>query len=80
MRVDNAPGILLPSNSITEAGLAKDGTSMSQIPTYVTGVPNGTEKVSGEAPKLLKPSTDKDRVCIWLLTLAVRISESARFS
>ncbi|CAJ2503769.1 Uu.00g111630.m01.CDS01 [Anthostomella pinea] len=25
-------------------GLQKDGTSMSQIPTYVTGVPNGTEK------------------------------------
>lgn len=25
-------------------GLEKDGTSMSQIPTYVTGVPNGTEK------------------------------------
>jgi hexokinase len=27
-------------------GLGKDGTSISQIPTYVTGVPNGTEKVS----------------------------------
>ncbi|KAI1819505.1 glucokinase [Xylaria intraflava] len=25
-------------------GLHKDGTSISQIPTYVTGVPNGTEK------------------------------------
>ncbi|KAK8061388.1 hexokinase hxk2 [Apiospora phragmitis] len=25
-------------------GLEQDGTSMSQIPTYVTGVPNGTEK------------------------------------
>ncbi|KAI1337173.1 glucokinase [Xylariaceae sp. FL0016] len=25
-------------------GLQKDGTSMSQIPTYVTAVPNGTEK------------------------------------
>ncbi|KAJ1335938.1 hexokinase [Microdochium nivale] len=25
-------------------GLQKEGTSMSQIPTYVTGVPNGTEK------------------------------------
>ncbi|KAI0475956.1 glucokinase [Xylariaceae sp. FL0804] len=25
-------------------GLEKDGTSMSQIPTYVTGVPNGTEQ------------------------------------
>jgi len=23
-------------------GLEKDGTSMSQIPTYVTAVPNGT--------------------------------------
>ncbi|KUI56073.1 Glucokinase [Cytospora mali] len=27
-----------------ELGLQKDGTSLSQIPTYVTGVPNGTEK------------------------------------
>ncbi|KAL9942779.1 glucokinase [Verticillium nonalfalfae] len=27
-----------------QEGLGKDGTSMSQIPTYVTGVPNGTEK------------------------------------
>jgi hexokinase len=26
-------------------GLAKNGTTMSQIPTYVTAVPNGTEKV-----------------------------------
>ncbi|KAI1392028.1 putative glucokinase [Hypoxylon trugodes] len=25
-------------------GLEQDGTSLSQIPTYVTGVPNGTEK------------------------------------
>lgn len=25
-------------------GLSKDGTSLSQIPTYVTAVPNGTEK------------------------------------
>ncbi|KAK3389127.1 hypothetical protein B0T20DRAFT_363569 [Sordaria brevicollis] len=29
---------------ITAEGLEKDGTSMSQIPTYVTAVPNGTEK------------------------------------
>jgi hexokinase len=28
-----------------EEGLAKQGTTMSQIPTYVTAVPNGTEKV-----------------------------------
>ena len=29
-----------------EEGLGKQGTSMAQIPTYVTSVPNGTEKVS----------------------------------
>ena len=28
-----------------EEGLEKQGTSISQIPTYVTSVPNGTEKV-----------------------------------
>ena len=27
-------------------GLEKNATDMSQIPTYVTAVPNGTEKVS----------------------------------
>ena len=27
-----------------DEGLAQDGTSLSQIPTYVTAVPNGTEK------------------------------------
>ena len=27
-----------------DEGLTKDGTSLSQIPTYVTAVPNGTEK------------------------------------
>lgn len=26
-------------------GLEKNGTTLSQIPTYVTSVPNGTEKV-----------------------------------
>jgi hypothetical protein len=34
------------SNNHIEEGLAKNATTMSQIPTYVTGVPNGTEKVS----------------------------------
>jgi hypothetical protein len=29
-----------------EEGLEKQGTSISQIPTYVTSVPNGTEKVA----------------------------------
>jgi hypothetical protein len=28
-------------------GLEKQGTTMAQIPTYVTAVPNGTEKVRG---------------------------------
>jgi hypothetical protein len=32
-----------------EEGLEKQGTSISQIPTYVTSVPNGTEKVGREA-------------------------------
>lgn len=32
-----------------EEGLGKQGTSISQIPTYVTAVPNGTEKVGREA-------------------------------
>lgn len=27
-----------------DEGLSRDGSSLSQIPTYVTGVPNGTEK------------------------------------
>jgi hexokinase len=27
-------------------GLAKENTTLSQIPTFVTAVPNGTEKVS----------------------------------
>jgi hexokinase len=30
----------------SDEGLQKSGTTMSQIPTYVTAVPNGTEKVS----------------------------------
>ena len=28
-----------------DEGLKKNGTNMSQIPTFVTAVPNGTEKV-----------------------------------
>jgi hexokinase len=28
-----------------EEGLAKNATNLSQIPTFVTAVPNGTEKV-----------------------------------
>lgn len=29
----------------SNAGLAKEHTTLSQIPTFVTAVPNGTEKV-----------------------------------
>lgn len=36
-------------------GLAADGTSLSQIPTFVTDVPNGTEKVVS-SPICLSPS------------------------
>ena len=41
------------NRSSTDEGLEKDGTSLSQIPTYVTGVPNGTEKVRQSCPMLL---------------------------
>lgn len=39
------PRSLADHDQIDE-GLKKDGATLSQIPTYVTGVPNGTEKVS----------------------------------
>jgi len=32
--------------SFLDEGLEKKGATMSQIPTYVTAVPNGTEQVS----------------------------------
>lgn len=40
-----------------EEGLEKQGTSLSQIPTYVTNVPNGTEKVPSQRchPMLILP-------------------------
>jgi hexokinase len=37
-------------------GLAKENTTLSQIPTFVTAVPNGTEKVR---PVLLSPRNDE---------------------
>lgn len=33
------------TNIVIDEGLQKNATTMSQIPTYVTAVPNGTEKV-----------------------------------
>lgn len=35
-----------------EEGLEKQGTPLSQIPTYVTSVPNGTEKVGSRSARL----------------------------
>jgi len=35
----------LTPSPLPDEGLKKDGTSLSQIPTFVTGVPDGTEKV-----------------------------------
>jgi hypothetical protein len=46
VRTNVVSGIRAQSDPFTDEGLAKDGGAMSQIPTYVTGVPNGTEKVS----------------------------------
>lgn len=36
----------LQTDNGTDEGLEKNATNMSQIPTYVTAVPNGTEKVT----------------------------------
>ena len=33
------------ADNSADEGLKKNASTMSQIPTYVTGVPNGTEKV-----------------------------------
>lgn len=32
-----------------DEGLRQEHTTLSQIPTFVTSVPNGTEKVSGQS-------------------------------
>ncbi len=50
-----------------DEGLEQQGTMLSQIPTYVTSVPNGTEKVP---PVVMAESgymLTRARVCIWLL-------------
>lgn len=59
-----------------DEGLGKRGTHMSQIPTYVTAVPNGTEKVESINPE--KSSIDFGRVSILLWILEAPISECAR--
>lgn len=42
----------------TDEGLEKEHTSISQIPTYVTGVPNGTEKVCSLVDPLSWPKAN----------------------
>lgn len=58
-------------------GLGKQGAQMSQIPTYVTSVPNGTEKVdlacfvSAHAHRcrvLFSPSTSAARISAFALS------------
>jgi hexokinase len=39
---------------VLDEGLAKNGSTMSQIPTYVTAVPNGTEKVRMPFPGVVE--------------------------
>lgn len=55
-------------------GLGKQGAQMSQIPTYVTSVPNGTEKVHLAYDRLTP--TDVDRVLSLLSTSAAPTSVS----
>jgi hypothetical protein len=62
-----------------EEGLKINGTDMSQIPTFVTGVPDGTEKVR-ELVSWKCRSTNMFRVYTSLLTSVEQTSECAPFS
>lgn len=66
------------ANIPTDEGLQETGKSMSQIPTYVTAVPNGTEKVDPfhELAERYR-STHKSRASTSLSTLAAPTSASA---
>lgn len=55
-------------------GLEKQNAQMSQIPTYVTSVPNGTEKVSFACIHPVFAHTYVHRVLSWLLTSVARTS------
>lgn len=46
----------LGSDEVADEGLKENGTTMSQIPTYVTAVPNGTEKVEASDLPFVNPS------------------------
>jgi len=67
------------SDNVADEGLQKNATTLSQIPTYVTGVPNGTEKVC-RSRGIKCPETNKSRDSIWPSTWEERISESAQFN
>ena len=43
-----------------DEGLGKQGATMSQIPTYVTAVPNGTEKGRSTLLVVVGPGHDTD--------------------
>lgn len=51
-----------------DEGLSKEHTTLSQIPTYVTAVPNGTEKVRFTPISSLRQTAADlviGRVCTW---------------
>lgn len=50
-----------------DEGLAQEGSTLSQIPTFVTSVPNGTEKVRFAWSTSRRNSDNRsNRACIWL--------------
>jgi hypothetical protein len=51
---------------------------MSQIPTYVTAVPNGTEKVRLLSDELLSSQLTHRRACTWQLILGALTFVSAQ--
>lgn len=63
-----------------DEGLHKTGSDMSQIPTYVTAVPNGTEKVDFNSCSYRLLLNVIFRVSIWQWILAGPISESVQFN
>lgn len=51
-------------------GLEKNGTTLSQIPTYVTSVPNGTEKVCLSCDILFSSSMTQCTISVLLSHLS----------
>ncbi len=50
-----------------DEGLSQEGTTLSQIPTFVTSVPNGTEKVREPVHEHDQDGSDisYNRACTW---------------